>query len=44
MREIAGWSSLPPATRAAIMATLDDRKAQIVDRENRCRVHRLPGT
>ncbi|MFN8948796.1 MAG: DUF1289 domain-containing protein [Alphaproteobacteria bacterium] len=44
MREIAGWSTLPPATRAAIMAMLDDRKSQIVDRENRSRVHRLPGT
>jgi predicted Fe-S protein YdhL (DUF1289 family) len=44
MREIAGWSSLPPDTRAAITATLDERKAQIVDRESRARAHRLPGT
>lgn len=44
MREIAGWSSLPQATRAAIMAALDDRKAQIPDRETRASAHRLPGT
>jgi predicted Fe-S protein YdhL (DUF1289 family) len=44
MREIAGWSSLPPETRSAIMAALDDRKAQIPDRQARARSHRLPGS
>jgi predicted Fe-S protein YdhL (DUF1289 family) len=44
MREIAGWSSLPQPIRADIMAALEDRKAQIPDRERRARGHRLAGS
>jgi predicted Fe-S protein YdhL (DUF1289 family) len=44
MREIAGWSSLPQPTREAIMSALEDRKAQIPDRERRASGHRLAGS
>jgi predicted Fe-S protein YdhL (DUF1289 family) len=44
MAEIASWSTLPPERRAAVVAELDARKAQILDRERRSRGHRLPGS
>lgn len=44
MREIAGWSSLPTAMRRDILAQLEERKARIVDRDRRARLHRLPGS
>lgn len=44
MREIAGWSTLPPDQRRAIAGELDGRKAAILDREKRSRGYRLPGS
>lgn len=44
MREIAGWSTLPPDQRRAIIAELDGRKVAIIDREKRSRGYRLPGS
>ena len=42
MREIAGWTSLSPPTRRAITQALEERKAQILDRENRAKLFTLP--
>ena len=44
MREIAGWSALPPDQRRVIAGELDGRKAAIPDREKRSRGYRLPGS
>jgi predicted Fe-S protein YdhL (DUF1289 family) len=43
MAEIAGWSTLAPERRRAVMSELEGRKAQIIDRERRSRFYRLPG-
>lgn len=44
MEEIARWSSLAPTQRKAIIGTLEERKARIVDRERRAAAFRLPGS
>ena len=44
MAEIASWSTLAPERRRAVMAELEKRKADIVDRERRARDYRLPGS
>lgn len=44
MREIAGWSALPPEQRRAIVEQLAVRKAAILDRERRASGYRLPGS
>lgn len=44
MREIAGWSSLPPQVRTQVMSELEARKERIPDRERRAAGHRLPGS
>jgi predicted Fe-S protein YdhL (DUF1289 family) len=43
MAEIASWSTLPPERRRVVMSELEGRKAQILDREKRSRLYRLPG-
>jgi len=44
MREIAGWSTLPPDQRRVVVEQLSERKAAILDRERRARGYRLPGS
>jgi len=44
MEEIARWSSLGSPLRLTILATLEDRKAKIPDRERRATAFRLPGS